>query len=374
MSWRLSYSKSITWVFLNTLGQLEIAHFFINTFLPSKHCHLKGLNQDCLDMAISAIFIWLVVSTPLKNISQLGWFFPIYGKIKNGNQTTNQLWTIHHPILTITCGAGILHIKWHDQPSNHWKNVLGVNRKATTFVGPHNPIGDWTRPCHQTHSDHQESRHLLPSSPAALLLRKKVWTCPNWKRDPRIVMGLVDFHKKDCSNPKFFVDPPSESMESMIPSRNGWFHPIPIMNQQEWLGLDSGGSREVCSWDTVSSAQLILCHTQMCWMVEGWVLPYWICSESINYTLNQVQHPDNIPLPSINYQGCWDCGMRILKPPRVNHCHVLWHAWHQEIAALLTFLGVPWCFQWYTSVPSLKTSNFTNLVKSCRIIMSVSHY
>ena len=29
------------------------------------------------------LFIWLVVSTPLKNISQLGWLFPIYGKIKN---------------------------------------------------------------------------------------------------------------------------------------------------------------------------------------------------------------------------------------------------------------------------------------------------
>ena len=30
---------------------------------------------------------WLVVWTPLKNISQLGWLFPIYGKIKNGNQS-----------------------------------------------------------------------------------------------------------------------------------------------------------------------------------------------------------------------------------------------------------------------------------------------
>ena len=29
------------------------------------------------------MFIWLVVSTPLKNISQLGWLFPIYGKIQN---------------------------------------------------------------------------------------------------------------------------------------------------------------------------------------------------------------------------------------------------------------------------------------------------
>ena len=39
-----------------------------------------------------SIFIWLVVSTPLKNISQLGWLFPIYGKIKLMFQTTNQLW------------------------------------------------------------------------------------------------------------------------------------------------------------------------------------------------------------------------------------------------------------------------------------------
>ena len=33
---------------------------------------------------------WLVLSTPLKNISQLGLFFPIYGKIKMF-QTTNQM-------------------------------------------------------------------------------------------------------------------------------------------------------------------------------------------------------------------------------------------------------------------------------------------
>ena len=38
----------------------------------------------------SIIPFWLVVWTPLKNISQLGWLFPIYAKIKNGNQTTNQ--------------------------------------------------------------------------------------------------------------------------------------------------------------------------------------------------------------------------------------------------------------------------------------------
>ena len=36
--------------------------------------------------------IWLVVWTPLKNISQLGWLFQIYGKIKLMFQTTNQKW------------------------------------------------------------------------------------------------------------------------------------------------------------------------------------------------------------------------------------------------------------------------------------------
>ena len=33
----------------------------------------------------------LVVSTPLKKISQLGCLFPIYGKIKKKIQTTNQI-------------------------------------------------------------------------------------------------------------------------------------------------------------------------------------------------------------------------------------------------------------------------------------------
>jgi hypothetical protein len=37
---------------------------------------------------IFAMTNWLLVSTPLKNISQLGWLFPIYGKMF---QTTNQL-------------------------------------------------------------------------------------------------------------------------------------------------------------------------------------------------------------------------------------------------------------------------------------------
>ena len=45
-------------------------------------------NRDICN--INLYIFWLVVWTPLKNISQLGWLFQIYGKIKHGNQTTNQ--------------------------------------------------------------------------------------------------------------------------------------------------------------------------------------------------------------------------------------------------------------------------------------------
>ena len=36
-----------------------------------------------MDITMVIVIIWLVVSTPLKNISQLGSLFPVYGKIKN---------------------------------------------------------------------------------------------------------------------------------------------------------------------------------------------------------------------------------------------------------------------------------------------------
>jgi hypothetical protein len=38
----------------------------------------------------TSVIKWLVVSTPLKNISQLGLLIPINGKIKNMFQTTSQ--------------------------------------------------------------------------------------------------------------------------------------------------------------------------------------------------------------------------------------------------------------------------------------------
>ena len=51
--------------------------------------------QNHQPLQVVGICIWLAVSTPLKNISQLGWLFPIYGKIKFIFQTTNQVCICH---------------------------------------------------------------------------------------------------------------------------------------------------------------------------------------------------------------------------------------------------------------------------------------
>ena len=44
-----------------------LSHSFTPPFLVKSHLHIKNS-------------FWLVVSTPLKNLSQLGWLFPMYGK------------------------------------------------------------------------------------------------------------------------------------------------------------------------------------------------------------------------------------------------------------------------------------------------------
>jgi hypothetical protein len=50
--------------------------------------------------------LWLVVSTPLKNISQLGLLFPIYGKIKNvPNHQPVLRWFFVYPTIAATKDA-----------------------------------------------------------------------------------------------------------------------------------------------------------------------------------------------------------------------------------------------------------------------------
>jgi hypothetical protein len=47
------------------------------------YIYIHTVHIDTYMLISIFVFIWLLVSTPLKNISQLGLLFPIYGKIKN---------------------------------------------------------------------------------------------------------------------------------------------------------------------------------------------------------------------------------------------------------------------------------------------------
>ena len=78
--WTMPRCLDLTWLF----GERTIT-FFSRVLLLWEETHF------CDTYNLVFICSWLVVWTPLKNISQLGWLFPIYGKIKNGNQTTNQV-------------------------------------------------------------------------------------------------------------------------------------------------------------------------------------------------------------------------------------------------------------------------------------------
>ena len=58
------------WIYVNWFGLI-----WINGFIYHQRWLYTGYNLAWL--------YWLVVSNPLKNISQLGWLFLIYGKIEN---------------------------------------------------------------------------------------------------------------------------------------------------------------------------------------------------------------------------------------------------------------------------------------------------
>ena len=82
---------------------------------------------------------WLVVSTPLKNISRLGWLFPIYRKMKVMFQTTNQILYLHlyiHYILII------VRISPRHASLATWVSIFGRPSPPPSRrprVGPHPP-------------------------------------------------------------------------------------------------------------------------------------------------------------------------------------------------------------------------------------------
>ena len=84
---------------------------------PSTHTTAGPVNISCATPTLNHLrnagwldeFIWLVVWTPLKNISQLGWLFQIYGTVKvmfqspptssvsvRNNKNRKQPWSLKH--------------------------------------------------------------------------------------------------------------------------------------------------------------------------------------------------------------------------------------------------------------------------------------
>ena len=64
--------------------------------LESSQYHHRKSSQyhPIVPRIIPIIQFWLVVSTPLKNIRQLGWLFPMYGKIKKCSKPPTSYYTI----------------------------------------------------------------------------------------------------------------------------------------------------------------------------------------------------------------------------------------------------------------------------------------
>ena len=85
--------------------------------------------------------IWLVVSTPLKNINQLGWLFPIYGNIKSMLQSPP---TRHVRIFQSTI-LGIFSFQ-----ENHHGNKLASGGTASRPGGLHGAIPPMA-PCGYIH-------------------------------------------------------------------------------------------------------------------------------------------------------------------------------------------------------------------------------
>ena len=76
-------------------GLGELSHDRLRKILTSRirFAQKRCFQRPFVGSSVSWVYAnldWLVVSTPLKNISQLGWLFPKYGTIKAMFQTTNQ--------------------------------------------------------------------------------------------------------------------------------------------------------------------------------------------------------------------------------------------------------------------------------------------
>ena len=94
--WAFNHAKSMgnTWSFCGSLGIPRVYQWVASSNAAPNHPNFDFRMETHTTpwfwsleylqfLRKPPIVVWLVVSTPLKNISQFGWLFPIYGKIKH---------------------------------------------------------------------------------------------------------------------------------------------------------------------------------------------------------------------------------------------------------------------------------------------------
>ena len=82
----------------------------------------------------SNILYWLVVWTPLKNISQLGWLFPIYGKIKTVPNHQPVIHCLSNGGFCINVATPIVWFSWFQGKSHRSKWM--INGGLPPFISP----------------------------------------------------------------------------------------------------------------------------------------------------------------------------------------------------------------------------------------------
>ena len=89
----MAFPRYLTWTYLCYMRMMVRLHCDSGKWLWTSASWKGHTAKTCENWTKSwtisdshktgAHFVWWVVSTPLKNINQLGWLFPAYGKIKN---------------------------------------------------------------------------------------------------------------------------------------------------------------------------------------------------------------------------------------------------------------------------------------------------
>ena len=236
-----------------------------------------------LRCVITCYNIWLVVWTPLKNISQLGWLFPIYGKIKMATKPPTRCYNHLKPSYQI-----------HPKTSTKIRSLKrsGCFRRQASDIPPRRS-GRWC-PAHRI------SRSALPCSSA----HRRRWAAMARSNARRPWLTWHSFGNRKST---------------IFEGIGGWSRWSPWFSEF-WMiisGSISGDSGH--RWDPLVgfSEPTHDCrwHEKRCLGLEAadvWVTPKWFISENPidmdrGIPLISGSHLGNVEIPSVNDVGSFCC-------------------------------------------------------------------